>query len=318
MLNYSKVIVDVSNIFYRVAAFYLKDLDKTKLNSLIKSNIVFSQYKNILQNLTQQTMGTVCLLFDPLLSNGKISERLKIKEGYKQIRDRNTPPVLLRVNTLEKLYSFFITSNMKRIEVYHDVSMEADDFVEKLSEVGDCLLMTSDEDWCRYLEDGRVEMLAQGISIKEDSIFTASDFEKKHGFKPNISSVSFWKALYGDPSDNIVGAFTSPKTKVIKPADEEMQKILKILGEENPNIEEVKRNFYNGTGIFTRLKELLQLSNTDRSFEKLLNITDENLQVIESRIPRNSDIDINKYKVKLEFEINKEKKKFSLNGLKID
>lgn len=316
MLNYSKIIVDVSNVFYRVAAFYLKDLDKVKATNLIKSNIVFSQYKNMLQNLTQQTMGTVCLLFDPLLSNGKISDRLKIKEGYKQIRDRNTPPVLLRINTLEKLYSFFITSNVKRIDVYHDVSMEADDFVEKLAETENCLLISSDKDWCRYLEDGRVEMLTQGLSIKDDSIFTASDFEKKHGFKPTISSVSFWKALYGDPSDNIIGAFTSPKTKVIKPADEEMQRILKILGEENTEIEEVKRNFYNGTGIFTKLKSLLQLSNTDRSFEKLLNITDENLQVIESRIPRNSDIDINKYKVKLEFKGNSEKRKFSLNGIK--
>lgn len=313
MQIYDKLIVDTSNIFYRVAAFYLKDLSQESAAQLMKNNTVFNYYKSAIQTLKQQTLGKVCLLFDPLLSNGNMSERLKIKEGYKATRDKNTPTNKLRIDTLEKLYSYFIVDPQKDVEVYHDIALEADDFVAKLTENGKCLMITSDEDFCRYLENGRVEMLTQGLTIKDSSIFTADNFEKKYGFKPTITSVIFWKAIFGDVSDNIVGSFKDPSTKVIVTASDEMMKLIKTFGEENTDLAEVKSEFFAGTGRFKRLKELLILSNTDRSFEKLLNMTDENFRVIESRLPRSSSIPVENYKVKLEFNIKKTNKKFSLS-----
>lgn len=316
MKIYDKLIVDTSNIFYRVAAFYLKDLTQETTNQLIKTNTIFNYYKNTIQNFKQQTLGKVCLLFDPLLSNGNMSDRLKIKEGYKATRDKNKPVNKLRIDTLEKLYSYFIIESQKDIEVYHDLTLEADDFVAKLTEKDKCLMVTSDEDFCRYLEEGRVEMLNQGLTIKDNAIFTASDFEKKYGFKPNITSVIFWKAIYGDPSDNIVGSFKDPGTKVIITASEEMMKIIKEFGEYNTDLAEAKMEFFAGNGRFTRLKDLLWLSNTERSFEKLLNITDTNFQVIESKLPRSSNIPVENYRVKLEFDTKKANKKFTLSKLK--
>lgn len=317
MLNYDKIIVDTSNVFYRVAAFYIKDLNQDKVNQAIKNNQLFSQYKTLVQNLKQQTLGTICLLFDPLLSNGKMSERLKIKEGYKTTRDKSKPINQLRIDTLEKLYTSFVVEPQSRIDIYHDTTLEADDYVEKLTETGKCLMVTSDEDFCRYLEDGRVEMLKQGLTIKDSAIFTAKDFEKKYHFKPTIASVVFWKAIFGDVSDNIVGSFKDPSTKVIITASEEMQSILKDLGNENTDIGKAKAAFFAGTGRFARLKELLQLSNTDRSYERLLDLTDANFRVIESMLPRSSDIPVDKYKIKLEFHTNSQnKKKFSLTSLK--
>lgn len=313
MQIYDKLIVDTSNIFYRVAAFYLKDLSQDSAAQLMKNNTVFNYYKSAIQTLKQQTLGKVCLLFDPLLSNGNMSERLKIKEGYKATRDKNTPTNKLRIDTLEKLYSYFIVDPQKDIEVYHDITLEADDFVAKLTESGKCLMITSDEDFCRYLESGRVEMLNQGLTIKDSSIFTAEDFEKKHGFKPTITSVIFWKAIFGDVSDNIVGSFKDPSTKVIVTASDEMMKLIKSFGEENTDLAEVKSEFFAGNGRFKRLKDLLILSNTDRSFEKLLNMTDDNFKVIESKLPRNSSIPIENYKIKLDFNIKKPNKKFSLS-----
>lgn len=318
MLNYSKIIIDTSNIFYRVAALYLKDLTQDKANKLIKSNTIFGLYKAAITNFKTQTMGTVCLLFDPLLSNGKMSERLKIKEGYKTTRDKNSPVSVLRIDTLEKLYSAFVVEPQQRIEVYHDCQYEADDFAEKLTEDEKCLMVTSDMDFARYLEEGRVEMLTQGLSIKPDGIFTAKNFEEKHGFRPTIASVVFWKALYGDASDNIVGSFKDESTKVIRPASDEMKRLLVELGEENVPLGTAKSEFFSGVGRFAKLKELLKLSNTNHSYDHLLDLTDNNFRVIESMLPRTSDIDIKKFKVELEFKTggSQQKKKFSLGGLK--
>lgn len=316
MKIYDKLIIDTSNIFYRVAAFYLKDLTQDTMTQLIKTNTIFNYYKNAIQNFKQQTLGKVCLLFDPLLSNGNMSERLKIKEGYKATRDKNKPVNKLRIDTLEKLYSHFIIDPQKDIEVYHDVTLEADDFVAKLTETDKCLMVTSDEDFCRYLETDRVEMLNQGLTIKDDAIFTAKAFEEKYGFKPNITSVVFWKAIYGDPSDNIVGSFKDPSTRVIITASEEMMRIIKEFGEDNTDLSEAKMEFFAGNGRFTRLKDLLWLSNTERSFEKLLNMTDLNFQVIESKLPRSSSTPIDTYRVKLEFDTKKPNKKFTLSKLK--
>ena len=97
-----------------------------------------------------------------------------------------------------------------------------------------------------------------------------------------------------------------------------MKKILVELGEQNTPLSDAKTEFFAGVGKFTKLKELLKLSNTNRSYEHLLDLTDENFKVIESMLPRTSDIDISKFKVALEFKTiaNTTKKKFSLGGKK--
>lgn len=316
MLIYDKIIVDASNFFYRVAALYLKDLTLEAATTLMKNNTVFSQYKSVIKNLKVQTLGEIKLLFDPMLSNGNMSTRLKLKEGYKINRDKNTPVAQLKRDTLEKLYSDFIVDPQPRIDVYHDVSYEADDFAEKLTEEGKCLLVTSDEDFTRYLEKDRVEMLIHGLSINEENIFTAEDFEKKYGFKPTIASVTFWKALvHGDVSDNIVSVFKNPNTKIIRTAVEEMEQIIKELGEGLMSLEEAKTQYFSGVGRFERFAGLLRLSNTDRSYEKFLDLSEANFQVIESFLPRNSSVDIDKFKIKLDLKVNQanKKKKFSLN-----
>lgn len=317
MLIYDKVILDMSNFFFRVAAFYLKNLNEEECLRLIKSNTLFQNYKENILNLSTQTMGTLYLLFDPLKSNGQLSERQKIKEGYKSTRDKNSPTAKLKADTLEKLYSHFVLEGNKRIVVVHSLEYEADDFTEKLTENGKCLMITSDMDFSRYLEDGRVEMLTSGLSIKEDAIFTFKDFEKKYEFSPSIPSVTFWKALFGDKSDNIEGIFLSDKTKVLRSAAEEAKVQIKRMGEEKGNLQKEKREFFSGKGNFAKLNELLLLSNTKKSYEKLLDMASDNFQIIESLLPRESDIDIEKFFTKVDIEIkNTKKTKFTLNGVK--
>lgn len=315
MLMYDKVIIDTSNIFYRVADLYLKDLKQDTANQLMRNNTIFTHFKSVIEGFENQTFGEVCLLFDPMISNGSMSTRLKIKEGYKTTRDKNSPVAQLKRDTLEKLYSEFLVEPRARVSVYHDVTLEADDFVEKLTETGNCLMITSDKDFARYLETGRVEMLTSGLSIKETGIYTADDFEKQEGFRPTIASVTFWKAMYGDVSDNIVGSFKDPSTKVIVTASQEMKEILVDLGNKLMTLEEAKAQFFAGTGRFEKLAGLLRLSNTDRSYEKLLDLTDANFAVIESMLPRSSDIPVSKYKIAVDMIVKQQPpaKKFSLN-----
>lgn len=312
MHNYTKIIIDTSNIFYRVAAFHLKDLNEENYNTLIKNNTVVNYYKTIVNKFAQSTLGEVCLLFDPLESNGQMSTRLQIKENYKSNRDKKNPISKLKQDVLEKLYSYFLIESSKKISIYHDFCYEADDFVEKLTMTGKCLMVTSDEDFCRYLENGRVDMLYKGLTLSDENIFTASDFEKKYGFIPNVPSVTFWKVMYGDKSDNVIGAFQNENTKILDLADNYMKQLLVDMGQKNPSIERMKRELFSGTGDFAKLKELLLYSNTTTSYEKLLNLMDSNFKVIESYIPRNSDIDINKFKIKIDIKKTDVKKKFSL------
>ena len=317
MQIYDKVILDMSNFFYRVAAFYLKNLTEESANTFVKNNTIFSNYKQVVMDLSTQTMGTLYLLFDPLRSDGQLSERQKIKEGYKSNRDKNNPVAILKMDTLQKLYSHFSLERSKKIRVLHSLEYEADDYAEKLTEEGKCLMITSDEDFSRYLEKGRVEMLIKGISIKEDGIFTFDDFEKKYGFKPTISSVIFWKTFFGDKSDNIPGVFLDDKTKVLRKAADEAKELIKEMGEKNLDYAAEKIAFFGGQGHFKKLKELLTLSNTKKSYEKLLDMSDENFRIIESALPRQSDIKIEKFITEVDIKTKEVKKaKFTLNGRK--
>jgi len=223
----------------------------------------------------------------------------------------------LKIDTLQKLYSHFILNESKKVKVLHSLEYEADDYAEKLTEEGKCLLITSDEDFTRYLVKDRVEMLIQGVSIKDDGVFTFDDFVKKHGFKPSITSVTFWKVFWGDKSDNIPGIFLDSRTKILRSANDLAKELVKEMGEENVNYFEEKRNFFSGTGRFSKLKELLELSNTSKSYKKLLDLADENFQIIESRLPRESDIPIEKFITKVDVTVKSIKKsKFTLNGVK--
>lgn len=320
MLAYNKILVDTSNVFYRLAATFPElneNVTSEKVAELIKQGTLVTKYLQIIEKLKLQCLGEVCLLFDPMSTSKGTSERHRIKESYKTNRDKSNPLTLLRADTLERLYSKLLIEPLQKVAVYHDTILEADDFAEKLTERDKCLMMTSDKDFSRYLEEGRVEMLIKGLKVTESGIYTVKHFEKDNGFKPNIASVTFWKVFYGDASDNIIGVFYDSSTKVIRTASEEMKSILRDLGEGLLNLSEAKIGFYNGTGRFEKLSELLKLSNTERSYEKLLDLADTNFKLVESMLPRDSDISINNYRVSLDLNLSAlKKKKFSLNQRK--
>lgn len=322
MKQYDKLIVDTSNIFFRVSAFDLKGLTQDKFKTLKKSGSLFETYKAWVQSLTTRTFGDVVLLFDPLHSKGGISERAKIKSEYKAQRSKTDLVSQLKIDTLTKLYNYFILEPQSRIKVYHSLEMEADDFAEKLTEKGNCLMITSDMDFSRYLESGRVDMMRSGLTITDSAIYTSEDFEKdkKHPFKPNIASVSLWKAFYGDESDNLEGVYHLKTNKVLREASDKTMEVIKEIGNHPEwSYLDLKRAFFNEEAPWLDVIEFLKLSNTNCSYEKLLNSLDDNFRVIDSLVPRTSDIDINKYQVQVDLKAGKEvttKTKFTLTRRK--
>ena len=321
MLQYDKIIVDTSNIFYRVLSTY-KNTDSS-LSNAKQVSLLYETFKNYILQLKMHTFGEVDLLFDPLSSGKGLNERAKKKETYKANRRKETTPqTTLRVTVLDYLYKFFTVENESRINVYHSLELEADDYVEKLTEKGNCLLLTSDLDWARYLEKDRVEMLNEGLIISEDHIYTAQKFSEnpKHPFIPNIITVTLWKTFYGDASDDIEGVWQNQAVRVLRDCLKDMMEIIKKIGtgEIDKDFVELKREFFSGSGVFLDLSEKLKLTNTNCSYEKLLDLTSENFELIESKLPRSSDIDINKYKTNVSL-VTKDipvKKKFTLSRRK--
>lgn len=315
MLKYDKILIDVSNLYHRVLNLVDYQDDLNILKKLTKNNVVLQQYINTVNKFLNSTLGEVDLLFDPLNSSGELSKRQQLNDLYKINRSKDKLSSSIKRDNLNKLYSYYVINNVSRVNVYYSNEYEADDFVAKLTEKGNCLLITSDNDWARYLEKDRVEMLSKGFSVIEDNIIDTVKWSQneKHPFIPNESSVTLWKVLYGDASDGIEGVFLNKKFRILRDASDEAMNLIKYLGENPSELSVVKLKFFNGIDQFEKLNKLLNLTSTSKSYEKLFNTIDQNFQLIESFLPRSSDIDIEKFHIKLNFN-NKHKKSFSLNS----
>ena len=209
---YSNILVDVFNLYYRVRGGALKN------DAITVANHVIDFIENDISKY-QDKSKSMYLLFDPIpkkdlgiSSSFKYqTTRQKINKDYKANRYKNSQADL---EVIELVRKYFSHRGEKYIEVISDM-YEADDFVESLvkelttiNKRAMIALYTTDEDWCRYLSD-KVEMINGTFSEP----FTRDKFYEKYQFYPTICSVVFFKALYGDPSDNITGALMQKKLK---------------------------------------------------------------------------------------------------------
>lgn len=297
---YNKIIVDVFNVYHRIAAFASEG----------SSVDIPELYKLTIQRLLDSTFGEVYLLFDPLRPNLKISQRASVLEDYK--KNRKSKDYKDKLEHLNKLYKDLVLYPKPRLHIYQNLNYEADDFVEKLTADGKCLLITSDMDWARYLEFGRVDMMTKGLKISDDHIYTAQDFKAnpKHPFYPTIPSVTFWKALYGDDTDGIPDRVKGLKNVIddkniiiLRDAEKELKNTLAYMGDHPAPLIYYKTLFFQGKGIFETFHKLLNLSCTPQSFQKFFRMVDTNFSVIESYLPLDSDIDITQFEAKLDLNL---------------
>ena len=238
---YSNIVVDVFNLYYRTKGHHK---EKT-LDPITLANEVIDVIENDLGKYQDRTKP-MYLLFDPIPKKDfgidaafkHSTRRQEILPDYKINRRFNyCQGDLESINLVRKYFSH---RGEKIIEITSN-EYEADDFVESLLEKlfendkrAQVALVTTDNDWARYLSDN-VVMLNDAF----DKPFTSNDFLEKYNFVPTITSVTFFKAFFGDPSDNISGALMQKRLKKLNYIKKEGFDFIKEIAKNNEPIDDI-------------------------------------------------------------------------------
>ena len=206
-MKYDNIIIDVCNLSHKI----LDDTKKASSTIIINNK---SSYKEFIASFIRsvdslvEKYGTdstsVYCLFDNYKSRLDLqnsflnSGRKSISENYKKNRKKQPKEWYNSLNILK----YFYEVNEPKYYVAQLQGLEADDLVKPtLSLVkGRSLLITSDLDWCKYLTpdvDWLPSLSEEPLSIEDTSL--------KLGFKCTENNIILYKALFGDPSDNITG-----------------------------------------------------------------------------------------------------------------
>lgn len=237
---YDYIIIDSANLFYRCLG------KNDAVEPVVKKMISFTE------DLRQSLADTLYILFDPLseydLGESKSfkfpsSERKKIDENYKANRQYSSLYYQAIV-----LYKKYYTYRGDKVVTIYSQDYEADDFVEplidKLGWDKKIALITTDEDWARYISDN-IHMINKGL----DKPYTKKEFEQKYLFKPTKTAIILYKALYGDTSDNIKGAIYLDKTKLVNNIKELCYNYIKEVADTNKSLDEVEKELKKGTNF---------------------------------------------------------------------
>ena len=234
---YDYIVIDSANLFYRC-------LGKNEAaEQVVRKMISFTE------DLRQSLNDTLYIIFDPIseydLGESKSfkfpsSERKKIDENYKANRQYSS----LYYQSII-LYKKFYTYRGDKVKTIYSQEYEADDFIEPLLEMigpnKKVALISTDYDWSRYISDD-VHMINKGL----DKPYSIKDFEEKFLFKPTKASITLYKALYGDESDNIKGSIYLDKTKLVNNIKELCYNYIKEAADMNKSLEDVEKDLKQG------------------------------------------------------------------------
>ena len=255
-MKYDNIIIDVCNLSYKI----LDDTKKASSTIVINNK---SSYKEFIASFIRsvdslvERFGTdstsVYCLFDNYKSRLDLqnsflnSGRKSISENYKKNRKKQPKEWYNSLNILK----YFYEVNEPRYYVAQLQGLEADDLVKPtLSLVkGRSLLITSDLDWCRYLSSN-VDWLP---SLDEEPL-SVEDTTLRLGFKCTENNIILYKALFGDPSDNITGVI--PQTSYNR------EKVLDLMKSREP---------YDPVDLIMDIRQFDREKGTDPFWESLDN-----------------------------------------------
>lgn len=280
---YDNIAIDSANLFYRLLG------DNRSVRACTKSMIKFID-DTTMAHLSKD--GTLYILFDPIplsdLGESKSFKNVKpyrkeIDKDYKKGRTYSQyfPETM---SLLLKYYAY----RGEKIKLIYSQEYEADDYVSSLvkSLDGTVALVTTDEDYCRYMSD-RVFIINKGY----DQPMTKQDFYDKFKFYPTDASVTLYKAFFGDTSDNIQGAVFGRKVKFTTNIKKIVYNYIKEVSDNGWTLQEcinklAKTTFYDAMNAKTKdaftvlFLELSCSQQKDEVYDKLM----RNIKLIKSAL----------------------------------
>lgn len=207
-VKFDSIVIDAVNLAHRL---FKKNEDTTEVN-LLSGKAIYSKfvvkYINTVEDFKKKYLhsgGDVYLLFDNYFSRLELqnafmyADRKSLDDDYKKTRSKAVKEFYNSLNLIR--YYYMIGPNQyktARVE-----GLEADDLIKPLLDYHTTpeekiLMITNDLDWCRYLSQ-KVYWLPKLDENPQNS----EDLSYKLGFKVSETSIVAYKAIFGDPSDNI-------------------------------------------------------------------------------------------------------------------
>lgn len=194
--NQQILLVDGHGLLFR--AFYAMSHNlMLKTKGGVPTNAVYGFVRMLNKYINKNEYFDIIVAFD----KGKQTFRHKMYPIYKAQR-KATPSELKEQIPIIKEY--LTASGIKHIE--HD-NYEADDLIATLAKLASkggykVAILTADQDLMQLINtDTTLLMPVRGAS--KLSIYGVEEFKNKYGFEPK--QIIDWKAIAGDPSDNIKG-----------------------------------------------------------------------------------------------------------------
>lgn len=198
-MKYDIILVDVYNVFYRWN-FMEKQEQIIEVDGKKIHVEGIMQYVKFLESLDKYLKDTtkVYLCFD---NANTLYERHDISDKYKSSRKLRQPKdwFYKELNYCELISKYYKDNfYVVRKECY-----EADDYVTNIlrcfKNKDDTVLMISeDEDWCRWLDKNVNQYM-------KHEIWTREKFIEEYEYEPTENNIGFHKSFYGDKSDDIIG-----------------------------------------------------------------------------------------------------------------
>lgn len=193
MSAYNNILIDLSELYHR--SFSIKRKEITDGRRLLNETIQLT-VKQIL-NIRKQYLadeGLIWILKDNPTS--KLRNRKLLDVSYKSTRLKESDPFYRGLDFTFILLSKY-DSNINCVRIK---ALEADDLVkpvlESLPNSSRNLLVSADMDWARC-------MSSSTDWLTRTNLFNQETFKEYYKFTPNENTVTLYKAILGDSSDNI-------------------------------------------------------------------------------------------------------------------
>lgn len=192
-MKYDNILIDLCDYYHRSFAIKQKEISdgRTLLNETVILTI--KQVLNLKKNYLEDN-GILWVLLDNPLSK-KINRKL-LDPSYKSNRIKESDPFYRGLD-----YTFIILSKYdSNINCVRIKSLEADDLVKPIIDEfipnENNLLASADMDWARCMSENTHWLSRTGV-------YTQETFKDKYKFIPNENTVTLYKSIQGDTSDNI-------------------------------------------------------------------------------------------------------------------